>query len=235
MKRIRSCNGCYLCIALGPLALIAISAVVAVRAQSPILLEYETESFLESASVRTAETVIRSWPPSSRAVASAMIARYGKPLRFGESALTWYNNGPWQRTVVHRNSWPHGLGDQDRNFLEQAVSYNVPNDKSDDLKRFDPRIEADAVAMELSSRSESEDLNFLALNLAHEIITERRGVEDARHFHLNTARLSMAGKGTSYLEGLLFDARPQNERINHPGDHNAKNPDGGSVENDGQD
>ncbi len=211
MKGMRANTGCCLCAALGLAAPIPVLTLVKARAQSPVLLESEAEAFLESTSVKTAETIIQGWPSSSRLVAHAMIARYGKPLRFSEDALTWYNNGPWQRTVVHRNSWPHGLGDGDKNFLEQAVAYRVPDNKVDELKRFDPRLEADPVAAELSSRSESESANFLALNVAEEIITGRRGLEAARVFYLNTARLAAAGKGSSYYDGLLFDARPQTE------------------------
>ena len=211
MKRMRLDAGCYLCAALGMTATIAVSTIVGARAQSPVPLEDEAEALLESASVKTAETTVQGWPASSRAVATLMIARYGKPLRFSEDALTWYNNGPWQRTVVHRNSWPHGLGDEDKNFLEQSVAYRVPDDKVDDLKRFDPRLEADPVAAALSSRSESESANYLALNVAEEIITGKRGLEAARRFYLNKARLAGTGKSSSYLDGLLFDARPQAE------------------------
>ena len=153
------------------------------------------------------ETAIRKWPEASRVTARAMIAKYGQPERWNEGALTWINNGPWEKTVVYRSWWPRFLGKRNHDNLEQTIAYRVPPEKVDDLKRFDRRLAVDQGRSQLSARSESEPQNFLALNLADEIVTEKRSVEEARDFYGKTERLSKAGKSSAYMGGLLFPDR----------------------------
>ncbi len=90
--------------------------------------------------------------------------------------------------------------------MEQTIGYRVPVEKVDDLKRFDRRIGVNESKGQLSSRGESEALNFLALNLADEIVTEKRSVEKARDFYLKTERLSKAGKSSAYMDGFRFNS-----------------------------
>jgi hypothetical protein len=103
---------------------------------------------------------------------------------------------------------------RDKDYLEQTVGYQVPNDKVNALKRFDKRLDVNQTAGELSSRSESESMNILALNLADEIVNDRRSVEEARDFYRETERLSRSGKSSRYIDGLLFDVR--NDRGSDP-------------------
>ena len=156
---------------------------------------------------QTPESVILKWPEGARATAREMIAKYGQPSRFSEGALVWIANGPWRKTVVYRNAWPHFIGRRDKDYLEQTIAYRVPAEKIDDLKRFDRRIEVDESRGRLSARSESEPMNFLALNLADEIVSDKRTVDDARDFYKRTESLSKSGKSSAYMEGFLFPSR----------------------------
>jgi hypothetical protein len=174
-----------------------------------------TEGTLAS---QTPESVIQKWPEGARLSAGMMIGKYGEPTRWSEGALVWIANGPWEKSVVYRIAWPHFIGKRDKDYLEQTIAYRVPNDKIEDLKRFDRRLEVNAGRGQLSSRSESESMNFLALNLADEIATNKRSVEDARDFYLRVEKLAKAGKTSAYTEGLLFPApedsgRRINERL----------------------
>jgi hypothetical protein len=173
----------------------------------------ETES---SQSAQTPETIIKDWPERARSIAQVMIEKYGEPNRFGRDSLVWYDNTPWQKTVVYREAWPHYVAIRDKDYLEQTIGYQVPNDKVVALKRFDKRLDVNQVSGELSSRSESESLNFLALNLADEIVNEGRSVEDARDFYDRTARLAQAGKSSEYLRGFLFNV--YNDKSSLPAD-----------------
>ena len=175
-----------------------------------------------SAGRRTAESpapeaVIEKWPKGSRAAARAMIVKYGEPDRYTEAALVWIKNGPWQKTVVFSGSRSRFFRQMNGNYLVQTVAYRVPAEKAGDLKRFDGRLAIDESRGQLSARSESERINFLALNLADEIVMGGRSVEDARAFYLKTDRLSKAGKSSPYMEGLLFTdrhgERPSGERL----------------------
>jgi transposase len=36
-----------------------------------------------------------------------MIKKYGLPNEATPSMLIWYNNGPWNKTIVHKEAIPH--------------------------------------------------------------------------------------------------------------------------------
>ncbi|MFI5350959.1 MAG: hypothetical protein ACHQ2Z_15535 [Elusimicrobiota bacterium] len=148
--------------------------------------------------VQTPETVIRAWPERSRGTAGALIAKYGEPSTFDDRSLIWYYIGPWQETVVYRGT------PLSADIVEQSISYDVPDKKISDLKRFDSLIDFDKTHKRLSSRSESEKLNFLAVNLANEIVAGKRNPGQARDFYRRTLRLSESGKSSPYIEEFLF-------------------------------
>ena len=150
------------------------------------------------------QTAIEGWPAGSRRLLGAMIEKYGIPQRLNVVEAVWYDNGPWRKTVVHRDSASRFWGIKDKDYLEQFIRYQVPADKAGSLKLFGKRLEIEGAVGELSSRSASEGMNYMALNLAHEIVTGARSVEDARDFYLKTEELSRAGKSSPYLEGFLF-------------------------------
>jgi hypothetical protein len=195
---------------------IALTALFAAAAPSALLAQTVSRAAADDARIETPRpaslrATLESWPERSRDIAKAMIEKYGEPARFNGNGLLWNDNGPWKRTIVYRSAQPHYTWLRDKDYLKQAIVYRVPADKLAALKRFDPRIEANETSGELSSRSESEALNFLALNLAEEIITGKRSVEDARAFYRKTEELSKSGKSSPSLERLLFpndESRP---------------------------
>ncbi|MDD5303416.1 MAG: hypothetical protein PHS14_09935 [Elusimicrobia bacterium] len=144
---------------------------------------------------QTAEEAMAGWPEPAKTAARITMAKYGNPDEIGADALVWRFNGPWARTVVHRRGWPHYADMADKDYLENTAVYRVPGGGPD----------ADARFAEMSSRSESESLNFLVLNLAYDIIIGKRTMTQAREFAARTLRLAEAGKSSPYLEGLLFE------------------------------
>jgi hypothetical protein len=153
------------------------------------------------------QSVIRKWAQPERITALSMIEKYGQPSRYTKDSLVWLNNGPWRKTVVYASSGSRFFGQRNKDFLAQTVAYRVRIDKIEDLKRFDRRLEVNASQDQLTARSESESMNFLTLNLADEIVTQKRSVEDARDFYAKTERLSKAGKSSAYMVGILFPRR----------------------------
>jgi hypothetical protein len=148
------------------------------------------------------EAAIAGWPRAARLTARSMISEYGAPNRCSKDALAWLDNGPWKMTVVNRSGWPlFGIATKD--YVEQTLAYRVPADRVEDLKRFDSRLEVNQLGR-LSVRSESESMNFLALNVANDIVMDKRGVQDARDFYRRAVRLAHAGKSSAYTKGLLF-------------------------------
>ncbi len=153
---------------------------------------------------RPAEKIIDGWPARARSAARLTMARYGMPNEVGEDALVWHANGPWRRTTVHRGSRPRYALWGNKDYLENAIGYAVPNRSLEDLARFDENLRVDPATASLSARSESESRNCLALNLADEIINGKRTVAEARAFQARILRLADSGKWSPYLSGLLF-------------------------------
>jgi hypothetical protein len=150
------------------------------------------------------EPLLRQWSERAQMLVRAMTEKYGIPNRLDAFEAVWYDNGPWRRTVVHRDSWSRFLGARDNDFLEQTIEYRVDDKKIRDIQRFHEKIQVDQSAGELSSRAETESLNFLALNLAKDIADGKRSVKSARDFYAKTDELARSGKSSPYLEGFGF-------------------------------
>lgn len=151
------------------------------------------------------ETLIKTWPPRSRTAAALLLEKYGRPDQFDANSLAWFGNGEWKRTIVRRRA---------KGLVEQTVGYLAPQDKLADLKRFHPRLEVSPTAGEMTFSAASEEKNRLALNLADEVATGKRGPADARAAYLKAARLAVSGKSSPYLERLQFE--PDNTRVMIP-------------------
>jgi hypothetical protein len=80
----------------------------------------------------------------------------------------------------------------------------VPSEKRKALAAFTRRLVVSEDGKQLSVRGNSEALDFLALNLAHEIVRGTRDPIAARHFYGRIYLLSQAGKSSPYMEELLF-------------------------------
>ena len=171
------------------------------------------------------ETVIQNWPKELQAQARALIERYGEPSASDANALVWFNNGPWRKTVLHREGFTQAVVGKDRDHLEQVIEYPVPEDKIADIRRFDKRIEVNRAIDEMSSRADTESMNFLALNLADEIIKGERTAQGARVFYRKVRMLEKTGKSSPYLEGLLFTKK----NVKEPG---TSAPESGTEESD---
>jgi hypothetical protein len=154
---------------------------------------------------RAQEVDLRGWPEASRKAGEAMIGKYGRPDEVTPTMLVWHDTGPWKRTVLYKEEVQHTFPKAHTDVLEQFVDYRVPVDKYDELAQYDGSVIAERTRGELSARCDKEEMNFLALNLAHEIATGKRTVEDARRFYARTAAAFMAGQtGSPYVQGLMF-------------------------------
>lgn len=140
---------------------------------------------------------ISNFVEGPRVTAKVLIERYGPPNTLSADTATWYERGPWKRITVH--------GEAPLSFLEQVVSYRVPDDAAAPLLELNHGLRFDISAEELSATSNSESLNFLALNLAHEVSSARRDPREARDLYMRSARLSSSGKSSPYLEKLMFE------------------------------
>jgi len=132
-----------------------------------------------------------------------MIAKYGQPEEASSMRLVWHNNGPWKMTELVNEEIPHNFPKPHVDFLKQTISYQVPPDKLDELAEYDGSVIVERTKGEIAARCDLEGANFLALNLANEIVTGKRSVKDARKFYAETIREM---KNPEYMKGLMFQA-----------------------------
>ena len=146
--------------------------------------------------------LLASWPSHPRDAANTLIAQYGEPNEVTATKLTWFNNGPWKRTIVYRDEIPHNFPKPHTDFVEQFIDYRVPTDKFSDLARYDGSVIAERTKGEISARCDKEEMNLLALNLANDVVNGRKSVDEARQFYADTAVAAMKGEKPTYTTAL---------------------------------
>jgi hypothetical protein len=133
-----------------------------------------------------------------------IIEKYGEPDETTESMLIWHHNKPWKRTIVHKEPVEHKFPKPHTDIVEQAVDYKVPVEKFSDLAKFDGSVKVDRTKGEMSAKCHDEEANFLALNLAHDIIQEKMTVDEARTAYAQSMIDFRMGQPAPYMEGLKF-------------------------------
>jgi hypothetical protein len=153
-----------------------------------------------------AKAAIMNWYTFSQVSALKLIAEYGPPDRIESSQLVWINQGPWEITSVW-DTQPNDDTTLGPENLEQTVAYPVTTEQREKLQAFSDKIHVNGAGTEMSSRYSSEELNFLALNLADQVVKGMRDPADARGFFDLTLQLGAAGRTSTYTQGLLFDGK----------------------------
>lgn len=161
-----------------------------------------TGTVIDPASVNM---VIEQWPSIPQKAATKMIERYGAPNEATPTRLIWFHNGPWKRTIIYRDEVPHNFPKPHTDVLEQFIDYRVPPEKHGEVVAFDGSVIPERTKGEVSARCDMEEMNFLALNLMHDIVTGSRTVEEARKFYAETATAFMMSRAAPYTEQLLFE------------------------------
>ncbi len=151
------------------------------------------------------ESIIAGWADIPRKVARTMIEKYGPPNEATPSRLIWFDTGPWKRSIVYRDEVPHNFPKPHTDVLEQFIDYKVPVEKFSELAAYDGSVVPERTKGEVSARCDMEEMNFLALNLAHDIVTGARTADEARHEYAEQAMAFMMKKPAPYTEGLRFE------------------------------
>jgi len=147
------------------------------------------------------DKIIAKWMATPKEVAKTIIAKYGMPNEATAMRLVWHNNGPWKMTELVNEEIPHAFPKQHPDMLKQTISYQVPTGKFDELAEYDGSVIVERTKGEISARCDKEEANFLALNLANEIVMGKKSPNDARRFYSETV-LEM--KNPEYMKGFLF-------------------------------
>jgi len=160
---------------------------------------------MSSVSATEAKSMISNWPAKTQEVANTTMAKYGAPNAVTGTMLVWNNNGPWKKTIIHKEPVQHNFPMPHLDLLEQFVDYSVPADKYDQLAHYDGSVVIARTVGEMSARCDKEEANFLALNLAHDVATGKKTVEDARMYYARAIKEMMQGKMDPYLQKLHFN------------------------------
>ena len=150
-----------------------------------------------------AHGVVNRWETPSAAAGRRLIDEYGTPDDVTPNKLTWNNHGSWKRTVVW-NRKPIYQSPVDLAVIKQTVDYRLTGAQAGELLAFSDSLEVDLAHGELSSRSAREDVNYLTLNLADEIVRGQKTVVEAQVAFRRQLELAAAGKTTPYMTGLVF-------------------------------
>jgi len=147
--------------------------------------------------------LIGSWPEDSKKAAMDMTKKYGPPQEATATMLKWENNGPWKRTVIYSTAVQHDFPMPHKDVMQQYIDYKVPPEKFDELAEYDGSVVAERTNGELSARCDKEAANFLAINLADEVITGKRSPKAAREEYAKQIAAMMAGQPAPLTEKLL--------------------------------
>jgi hypothetical protein len=151
------------------------------------------------------ESIIKDWPRNPRESAKRLVDYYGEPDEYTPSQLVWFRTGDgWKRTVLSRTEVPHDFPAHHTDFLEQWIDYQVPVDMYSKLAEYDGSVIVERTKGELSARCGGTSMNFVAVNLAHDIVTGRRSVADARREYARLYQAYQNGEKPAYAEGFQF-------------------------------
>lgn len=172
------------------------------QAQAPAEPQVDTmQGPLTAAQV---DEMTRDWPDASQKAIKHMTDKYGVPAAVGAGMAVWGETGPWKRTVVYNEAVPHHFPMEHPDVMQQWISYEAPLDQYDDLARYDGSVVLERTTGEISARCDKEPANFLAVNLAHDVATGQRTVEDARMEYGAQIKGLMAGETSEYTSGIMF-------------------------------
>jgi hypothetical protein len=89
-------------------------------------------------------------------------------------------------------------------YLEHTISYQVPLDKVNDVLALDGSMKIYRVGGELSARCDLESNNILTLNLAADVASGKKTVDEARKAFGDIVMQRTLGKNPSYALALQF-------------------------------
>ncbi|MEO6528352.1 MAG: hypothetical protein ABIP93_17155 [Gemmatimonadaceae bacterium] len=150
------------------------------------------------------DEMMAGWPMASKDAAAFMMKKYGAPAATTPEMLIWGKTGPWKRTVIYRHEFAHEFPMHHTDVMQQWVDYKAPAEMYDELAMYDGSVVLERTSGEMSARCDKEGANFLALNLADEIVHGKRSVADARKMYGAQIMAMKAMQSAPYTEKLMF-------------------------------
>jgi hypothetical protein len=149
---------------------------------------------------------MKGWSDASKIAMNMMIRKYGQPEEQTATMAMWKNNGPWKKTVIYAKEFKHDFPMPHTDVMQQWVDYKVPPEKFDELAMFDGSVVCNRTTGEISARCDKEEANFLALNLANDIVKDNKAVNTARDEYAKAIKDLINGSKPEYTQNLKFGA-----------------------------
>lgn len=155
---------------------------------------------------QSVQDVVRDWPQKQRDVVQKMIEQYGEPSGVMPSRIVWEEPAePWSEVIVYRKAVDHNFPIPHQDFLEQSIYHQVPEDKMEELAKFDGSVIVYQTEGRMAARCDKEAANILALNLAHDIIVGEKSVDEARASYAEAVAQMKAGEAPKIVQQLTFE------------------------------
>jgi hypothetical protein len=168
--------------------------------------EHETELAAQQSVDRSAALrIVGDWPEAPKKVAEQIIDKYGPPNEATPTRLFWYRTPPWKRIEVSADAVVHNWPAPHEDFFTQVIDYRVPPEKAHLIAMFDGSILIDRTRGEVWARCDSEAANVLGLNMVHEIVANKRTVDEARETSSQQTATYNMGRSAPYAERLQFE------------------------------
>ena len=149
--------------------------------------------------------MMSGWSQASKDAAMFMTKKYGAPAAMTSEMALWGKTGPWKRTIVFAKEYPHEFPGHHTDVMQQWLDYKAPPKTYAMLAAYDGSVVLERTTGEMSARCDKEAANFLAVNLADEIVRGKRTVEGARRMYGEQIMAMKAGKAAPYTERVMFD------------------------------
>ena len=150
------------------------------------------------------------WSDASKMAVMMMKKQYGEPNEKTATMMMWHNTGQWAHTVVYAKEFKHEFPMPHTDVMEQWINYNVPPAKFTELAMYDGSVTCNRTNGTISARCDKEGANFLAINLANDIIKGKKDVKSARDFYATSVKEFINGGKPAYMQKLQFDVAQAN-------------------------
>lgn len=147
---------------------------------------------------------VNDWKETPKEVADMMLEKYGTPDEVTDHRLVWHDNGDFAMTVLTNEEIDHEFPVPHKDCLLQTVNYEVPVEKYSDIARYDGSVVLERTKGTMGARCDKEMANYLALNLAHDVATGNKTVDEARKHYTETIMAVMNGESPEYTQKLIF-------------------------------
>lgn len=152
------------------------------------------------------DEVTSKWLQAPRKSAQRLVEYYGPPDEVSASQLVWHRTRDgWKRTVLSNEEVPHDFPARHVDFLEQYIDYRVPLDMYSRLAEYDGSVIVERTKGEMSARCGGTSMNFVAINLAHDIVTGKCSVDEARREYARLYQAHARGEEPPYTQGFQFE------------------------------